>query len=72
MAAAIQDRYTEVTDELAQTGIDKTGIVKEKQDELASKAEQPNINEEKKKQKKENERKRKKRKRDRNITRTNE
>ncbi|WP_339719614.1 protein kinase [uncultured Paraglaciecola sp.] len=26
MAAAIQDRYTEVTDELAQTGIDRTGI----------------------------------------------
>jgi serine/threonine protein kinase/HAMP domain-containing protein len=52
MAAAIQDRYTEVTDELAQTGIDKTGIVKEKQDELASKAEQPNINEETKEQKK--------------------
>jgi serine/threonine protein kinase/HAMP domain-containing protein len=46
MAAAIQDRYTEVTDELAQTGIDKTGGVEKKQDELASKAEQPNIKEE--------------------------
>ena len=52
MAAAIQDRYTEVTDELAQTGIDKTEIVKEKQDELASKDEQPNIKEETKEQKK--------------------
>jgi serine/threonine-protein kinase len=46
MAAAIQDRYTEVTDELAQTGINKTGIVKEKQDDMASKDEQPNIKEE--------------------------
>jgi serine/threonine protein kinase len=43
MAAAIQDRYTEVTDELAQTGINKTGIVKEKQDDSATKAEQPSI-----------------------------
>jgi serine/threonine-protein kinase len=48
MAAAIQDRYTEVTDELAQTGINKTGIGKEKQDDMASKDEQPNIKEEKK------------------------
>jgi serine/threonine protein kinase len=46
MAAAIQDRYTEVTDELAQTGINKTGIGKEKQDDLATKAEQPSIKEE--------------------------
>ena len=52
MAAAIQDRYTEVTDELAQTGIDKTEIGKEKQAELASKDEQPNIKEETKEQKK--------------------
>ncbi|MFT6031043.1 MAG: HAMP domain-containing protein [Oleiphilaceae bacterium] len=46
MAAAIQDRYTEVTDELAQTGINKAGIGKEKQDDLATKAEQPSIKEE--------------------------
>ena len=31
MAAAIQDRYTEVTDELAQTGIDKSGITEDTQ-----------------------------------------
>jgi serine/threonine-protein kinase len=31
MAAAIQDRYTEVTDELAQTGIDKSGITEDSQ-----------------------------------------
>lgn len=30
MAAAIQDRYTEVTDELAQTGINNTGIAAKK------------------------------------------
>jgi serine/threonine protein kinase/HAMP domain-containing protein len=45
MAAAIQDRYTEVTDELTQTGIDKTEIVKEKQDDLATQAEQPSFKE---------------------------
>jgi serine/threonine-protein kinase len=46
MAAAIQDRYTEVTDELAQTDINKTGGAEKKQDELASEAEQPSIKEE--------------------------
>ena len=53
MAAAIQDRYTEVTDELAQTDINKTGGAEKKQDELASKAEQPSIKEEAKEEKKE-------------------
>jgi serine/threonine-protein kinase len=53
MAAAIQDRYTEVADELAQPDINKTGGAEKKQDELASKAEQPNIKKEKKKDKKE-------------------
>jgi serine/threonine-protein kinase len=46
MAAAIQDRYTEVTDELAQTDINKTGGAEKKQDELALKTEQPSIKEE--------------------------
>jgi serine/threonine-protein kinase len=41
MAAAIQDRYTEVADELAQTGIDKTGITENKQDDTTTKFEQP-------------------------------
>jgi serine/threonine protein kinase len=45
MAAAIQDRYTEVADELAQTGINKTEITEKKQDDMATKAEQPSFNE---------------------------
>ena len=36
MAAAIQDRYTEVTDELAQTGINQSGIVNNKIDDSSS------------------------------------
>jgi serine/threonine-protein kinase len=45
MAAAIQDRYTEVTDELAQTGINKTGTAKNKQGETAAKADNQGLKE---------------------------
>jgi serine/threonine-protein kinase len=48
MAAAIQHRYTEVADELAQTDINKTGGAAKKQDDMASKPEQPSLKEEKK------------------------
>ena len=48
MAAAIQGRYTEVTDELAQTGIDKTGVNEDKQNNAAAKSKQPDIKEAKK------------------------
>jgi serine/threonine-protein kinase len=40
MAAAIQERYTEVTDELAQTGINKTGLATENQNGTATKTEE--------------------------------
>lgn len=40
MAAAIQDRYTEVTDELAQTGINKAQIVESQQYEVDTNSEE--------------------------------
>ncbi|MEP1445357.1 MAG: protein kinase [Paraglaciecola sp.] len=43
MAAAIQDRYTEVTDELAQTGIDKTGITADKPEESGTHASEAEV-----------------------------
>jgi serine/threonine protein kinase len=46
MAAAIQDRYTEVADELAQTGINQTGTDENQQSDAATEAEQPVIEEE--------------------------
>lgn len=45
MAAAIQDRYTEVTDELAQTGIDKTGVTADKPDDTGSHASEAEVKE---------------------------
>ena len=49
MAAAIQDRYTEVADELAQSGINQTGVVEKQQSDAANEAEQPVIEEDKNK-----------------------
>jgi serine/threonine protein kinase len=48
MAAAIQDRYTEVADELAQTGINKTGVTEVKPSDTAAKSEQPGVKKAKK------------------------
>lgn len=45
MAAAIQDRYTEVTDELAQTGIDKTGVTADKPDDTGSQTSEAEVKE---------------------------
>tara|TARA_R110002153_G_scaffold124543_3_gene270916 strand:- start:13002 stop:15362 length:2361 start_codon:yes stop_codon:yes gene_type:complete len=45
MAAAIQDRYTEVADELAQTGIDKTNAAEAQLNEVATKPEETDLKE---------------------------
>ncbi|MBL4630194.1 MAG: protein kinase, partial [Paraglaciecola sp.] len=50
MAAAIQDRYTEVIDELAQTGINQSGIVNKKQNDPSSKTDTADLKEEKNKE----------------------
>ncbi|GAC21723.1 serine/threonine protein kinase, bacterial [Paraglaciecola arctica BSs20135] len=45
MAAAIQDRYTEVADELAQTGIDKTNAAEAQLNEVATEPEETDLKE---------------------------